>query len=104
MSTRLDDIACPVAACVRWRESYGHGRIYRRDDGSVRCEGCGGEIRAGVWHWQCKVCHAVLEPGALKGFFVPTRCEACDAALVAEQKAKGQVCSGCRSVFAYCCC
>ena len=71
---------------------------------SDHCCRCGGFFVTGAWRHVCRGCGAEVQPGELLGFFVPSRCAACDGKVVAEQLATGQVCRGCKQVVAYCCC
>lgn len=73
-------------------------------DATAMCERCGGYHNGTDWKHVCKSCGTAVEPGALLGFFVPHRCAACDAKVVAQQQAAGQVCHRCNTVISYCCC
>lgn len=68
------------------------------------CSRCGGFFVAGAWRHVCRDCGTEVQPGELRGMFVPSRCPACDDKVVAEQRTTGSVCTGCKQVYAYCCC
>lgn len=68
------------------------------------CERCGGYSNGKEWRHICKMCGTTVEPGQLKGFFVPHRCAACDEKVVSKERAEGKICRLCNSVYAYCCC
>lgn len=107
------DLRCATAKCADAIAKYGehyhgvHGVTTppaQVPDATAMCERCGGYHNGTEWRHVCKVCKADVEPGALFGFFVPHRCKACDEAVVAQQKASGNICRRCNTVSAYCCC
>ncbi len=108
-------IRCVAPRCVDDIEQFGeeHHSVRQVVPGSAtaqvtgatdHCSKCGGFFVAGIWRHVCRGCGAEVKPGELCGFFVPSRCAACDSKVVAEQLATGQVCGGCNQVVAYCCC
>jgi rRNA maturation protein Nop10 len=109
------EIKCATERCAGYITKYGENyhRVFNLfmeappaflPDATAKCEQCGGYTNGQEWKHVCKKCGKDVEPGALFGFFVPHRCADCDRAVVAEQKAKGQICRQCGQVSAYCCC
>lgn len=97
------DVRCPH--CAPRIEKYGEGyhRVYDQA-GSQICEVCGGIHTDGIWVYRCRSCKKTVDPGGLRGLFVPHKCEACEEALAAREKASGNVCGMCRSPRSRCCC
>lgn len=111
--SETSSIRCATPRCVSEIQQFGerYHSIYPVSvapdhvaGATDHCSRCGGFRVAGGWCHVCKCCGTEVQPGELRGLFVPHRCPACDAALVAEQRATGQICRGCKTVIAYCCC
>lgn len=111
------EIRCPTPRCAQAfaADSQRGHRVYVRQPehspeprylpGTVaECEGCGGHTDGQVWRHRCCKCSQDVAPGLLTGLFVPHSCRPCHAALEADQRAKGQICSGCRKPSCWCCC
>lgn len=112
--TDKSTIRCSTPRCVSDIEKYGEryhdvtpvreGEEPRVAGATDKCGRCGGFLVDGIWRHVCKSCGAEVQPGELRGFFVPHRCASCDEELVAKQRAEGDVCRRCHTVTAYCCC
>lgn len=107
------DLPCATERCMNDIAKYGahYHRVHSANpapshvpDATALCERCGGYHNGTEWKHVCKECGKAVEPGALRGFFVPHRCAECDAKVVAQQKAAGNICGRCNTVTAYCCC
>lgn len=102
-------IKCPSPDCMaRQSKRIAHSTAGAppvfMPDAIAQCEWCGGYTNGTDWKHVCKHCGKEVAAGELKGFFVPHRCAECDAAIVAKQRAEGDVCGLCGSVRSYCCC
>ena len=113
--TEKSAIRCTTPRCVSDIAAYGEhyhsvtavapGFAGEQVPGATeQCSHCGGYHLNGTWKHVCKSCGTEVQPGQLRGFFVPHRCQACDDKLVAAQHARNQVCRRCHTVIAYCCC
>ncbi len=110
------EIKCPTPSCAGYVERYGESyqNVYPLSqsatppaflpDAIAQCQSCGGYTNGSEWKHVCRKCSAEVEPGALVGLFVPSRCVPCDEVLVAEEKAKGRTCIGCGKVSSRCYC
>lgn len=105
-------IRCATTRCIESIAKYGEhyhsvqpGKGQSSDDSiQANCERCGGGWNGATWIHACKMCGKTVQPGELKGFFVPHRCVECDVKVIAKDKAAGNVCGRCKQVFSYCCC
>lgn len=108
---------CPNPRCVaahnRWPKgnkeliSVPEVHACRSDHvpGSIaRCGHCGAYWTGKVWVYRCLKCKKDVLPNTLKGMWVPHSCKECEDKDIAEQKARGAVCTTCRNVFSYCYC
>ena len=106
------DLVCATPKCIdaiiKWGAHYhsvypGQGN-WKNESIIANCNRCGGGWNGKEWIHACHMCGVAVEPGALKGFFVPHRCDECDKKVVAADKAAGRICGRCKTVFSYCCC
>lgn len=114
--TEKSAIRCTTPRCVSDIAAYGEryhsvhpvkpGQAPATAAGATaKCDHCGGfHLADGTWKHVCKSCGTDVQPGELRGYYVPHRCQACDDKLVAAQHARGDVCRRCHTVTAYCCC
>jgi DNA-directed RNA polymerase subunit RPC12/RpoP len=107
------DLRCATPECIDAIAKYGehYHSVHSKDsapqhvpDATAVCERCGGYHNGTEWKHVCKVCNKEVEPGQLRGLFVPHRCAECDAKVVAQQQTSGNVCRSCNTVRSYCCC
>lgn len=68
------------------------------------CEQCGGYQTESGWVHRCLECGQAVEPGKLRGMFVPHKCPECEQAEADKDRARGNVCLRCRDVRSRCCC
>lgn len=90
-----------TCGCDRAKK-YGE-KVFPNGPGKTfRCDWCGKRDIDGVPKYVCRQCGA--ESDRLHGLFVPHSCRACMDKTIAKQRAAGQVCRMCHSVYAECCC
>ena len=106
-------IRCATPRCIKdiadWGEHYHdvHDSNHEKSlypTATANCNRCGGHTDGTTWWHKCKMCGKDVEPGTLKGFFVPHRCKECDEKVIANDKATGNICTLCHTVRSYCCC
>lgn len=109
------DIRCPTPFCQKRVEELGDSgnRVYSYTwDYRVpvdikicaRCDSCGGLTDGASWYHVCSVCGKRVDPGELRGLFVPHMCSDCVKKKAEEEIKKGHVCGFCRNPFSQCCC
>jgi DNA-directed RNA polymerase subunit RPC12/RpoP len=101
--SELSKVRCPHCApfVAKWGE-HCH-RVYDRPGGAL-CEQCGGVQVGGQWQYVCQTCKRELEPGGLRGLFVPHLCADCDAKETEHDRKRGAICRRCHETYNHCCC
>ena len=107
-------IRCATDTCRQSIEKYGEhyhavvDAVKVMDSGYkaiARCELCGGYTSDGKeWEHQCSRCKKHVQPGELRGLFVPHLCKECEQAIADRDIQSGNICTMCGDPRSRCCC
>ena len=103
-------IRCATPSCIKAIKEHGedYHRVYEprflSDDYEAKCERCGGIFKDSKWQHICSYCGKEVEPGELRGLFVPHGCADCIKEIAEAERKSGQVCRMCGKVYSQCYC
>lgn len=84
---------CPRRECIEWNAKYDRKIWIHPVTNIAICQLCGGtKIDNEDWQWLCKTCNKQVEPGELKGLFIPHSCQSCLDEMIVNDKKNGRVC------------
>lgn len=104
------NISCSTPRCKELKRQNQVYHILKSYDfcpqGKFQCIACGGfaDETGKTWFHICYLCHKSVEPGALTGLFVPSRCVDCQRKLEEKDRQANNRCLKCGILRINCCC